>query len=42
MFSYNLAPLFWLALFGLVCTALVFIGGGVWAILFVIEHVRLV
>lgn len=42
MFSFNLAPLFWLALFGLACAALLAIGGGVWAILFVIEHVRLV
>lgn len=42
MFNLNLAPLFWLALFGLACAALLFIGGGGWLIVFLIEHVRFV
>lgn len=42
MFSFNLAPLFWLALFGLACAVLLVIGGGAWLIALLIEHVRFV
>lgn len=38
----DLTPLFYLAWFGLICAALLLIGGGGWLIWFLITHVRFV
>ncbi len=38
----DLRPLAWLAIVGLVCGPLVVIGGLVWLIVFIVNHVRFV
>lgn len=40
--GYDLRPLFWLAIFGIVCAAVALVGGSFWLIAFVLEHVRFV
>lgn len=43
MFSLpDLRPLFWLAMFGLLCAAALIIGGAGWLVWFVVDHVRFI